>query len=137
MSHIAASANSMRDFIDIMTYRYPSLTPPQPEPPKKSQPKPEYTITFTKYPYNHTSISSKKYEYNVKDELAIYSSRPYDIDLFNEIWISEKIWNFSTKRIYALDQNEYKQIVIHYQTYTGVFNIDNGVQEKVMEVHMK
>ena len=132
MTATAAVGNSLRDFFDIMTYRYPSSQPPRPP----IKPKPEYTITFTKYPYNHTSFSSKKYEYNINSEFEVYSISPYELDLIHDIYMCEKIKHFSTKRIYAHDQDQYKQIVIHHKTFTGVFNIAHGVQEKVMEVRM-
>ena len=95
-----------------------------------------YVCSYTKPPYIHDRAYGRMYTYNVDTASDILVLKPYEIDLMGypdlrkEIHIALRFMAGTTSE--GLD--EYKQIVIHYQTYTGVITIQSE-KDVVLELH--
>lgn len=96
-----------------------------------------YTFTIVKYPYSHTLINHRVYEYNVKDGFEMIMKTPWDIDLNETSNSITSVLKELTVPPHYDQLNKYKQIVVHRQTYTGVINLGSGTEEKVIEIRME
>jgi len=128
-----AISTQVKEFMDMWLSPIP---PPPRNPP--TQPV-KYNLIFLKYPYIHTCIR-RKYEYNVKDGFQLILKTPWDIDLMGNYVTSNGIKSVLKELAIPPDYeelNKYKQIVIHRQTYTGVFNMECGTEDKVIEINLE
>ena len=99
---------------------------------------PSHTFIITKYPYEHKRQGSRAYTYNVKDGFDMCMiSTPWEKDLMGNPKMSADI-KCILKNLVVLPDcenlNPYKQIVVHNKTYTGVFNMECGTEDKVIEL---
>jgi hypothetical protein len=99
----------------------------------------DYYIEYTKCPYVHDGKFSRKYEYRVKDGFELVTKTPYDMDLmgFPEVKVHTKSILKTLNGSDCESLNKYKQIVLHYQTYTGIVKLDSGTENVVLEIHIK
>lgn len=124
-----AISTQVKEFMDMWL---------SPSPPPKillTQPV-KYTVICLNYPYSHT-CNRRKYEYTVKDGFQLMLKTPWDIDLMGNYITSNGIKSVLKELAKPPDYeelNKYKQIVIHRQTYTGVFNMECGTEDKVIEI---
>jgi hypothetical protein len=99
-----------------------------------------YTFSIVKYPYVHTLMNSRVYEYTVKDGFEMIMKTPWDIDLMGNFVTSNSITSVLKELTIPPDYdqlNKYKQIVVHRHTYTGLINVVSGTEEKVIEIRME
>lgn len=97
---------------------------------------PTYTFTILKYPYEHNVLNRRKYEYTIKDGFELMKS-PWEIDLMENFETSNRMKAVLKRLTIPPDYNglnRYKQIVVHRQTYTGVFHMECGTEEKVIQI---
>lgn len=96
-------------------------------------------VQYTKYPYNHSGKFSRLYEYNVKDGFELITKTPFGIDMMGYPELREHtkfvLKQFGETHFEGLDK--YKQVVIHYETYTGLINLESGTEDVILEIKMK
>ena len=98
-----------------------------------------HNITYSKYPYLHEGKFSRKYDYHVKDGFQLITATPFNIDLMGNPWTSMYMKEL-LKEMNGSDcegLNQYKQIVLHYETYTGLIELESGTENVVLEINVK